>query len=720
MHAAMRRDCVHPLTKLFFYDADSGEIYYDEIGKYVEMLLKRGAKTKKLDGFGTLGIENRRNIYAAGIDPVTHSLVKRKIKYFIKGPETKEWVKVTTATNREYVMTPTHKFMHIGGGDFKFKNAKEVKEGDKTAVLEKFNFESGARQIDIVKLFLEGLSEKEKEEVFVDLGGKEVRLSKLNNIDYSTGNIRWRFSKHKIPTIFKITPEFLRILGYYASEGYIRKNKWVSQISFRICNKEMQEHLINIIEKVFGIKCSVGEEKSKITICSKIIYYLFKLIGVGEGAYEKRVPSFLFGLPKELVKEYVSAYFEGDGSIIKAKKVIAFYSVSRALLDDFALLLAKFGILGRYFRTGLRLPGKKVLERYKELGKEPKKHTLNHLVLGKYDSFLLGKILNLVNKKKAESIRYLQPIELRHIRYNGRQVLLNAKSDYVEDYVKKVEIIQDVKNSYCVEVEWQDERERNILWGEQMINTRCDGDEAAVMLLLDVLLNFSRKFLPSHRGGTQDAPLVLNARIRAGEVDDQILDLEVGEYPLELYELAEQGKHSSEVKLENVKKRLKEGKDPFTNSLFTHDCSNFNNGIVNSSYKYLPSMKDKVEKQMEVADKLRSLNPADVARLVIDRHFIRDIRGNLRKFSQQEFRCSKCNEKYRRPPLVGKCIKCGGNVIFTISKGSIVKYLEPALQLAEKYQIPAYIKQSLELTKSYIESIFGRDSEKQSELKKWF
>jgi DNA polymerase II large subunit len=130
-------------------------------------------------------------------------------------------------------------------------------------------------------------------------------------------------------------------------------------------------------------------------------------------------------------------------------------------------------------------------------------------------------------------------------------------------------------------------------------------------------------------------------------------------------------------------------------------------------------MKEKVGKQMEVADKLRSLIPSDVAKLVIDRHFIRDIRGNLRKFSQQEFRCSKCNEKYRRPPLVGKCIKCGGNVIFTISHGSIIKYLEPAMQLAEKYAIPAYMKQSLELTKGFIESIFGKDKEKQSELQKW-
>jgi len=248
----------------------------------------------------------------------------------------------------------------------------------------------------------------------------------------------------------------------------------------------------------------------------------------------------------------------------------------------------------------------------------------------------------------------------------------------------------------------------------------CDGDEAAVMLLLDVLLNFSRKFLPNHRGGTQDAPLVLNARIRAGEVDEQILDFELGKYPLALYELAEQGKHSSEVKIETVRSRLKEGKETFSDIFFTHDCSNFNLGVINSSYKTLPTMQEKVTSQMELVEKLRAVDTGDVARLIIDRHFIRDIRGNLRKFSQQEFRCSKCNEKYRRPPLSGRCWKCSGNIIFTISEGSIVKYLEPALQLANKYDVPAYIKQSLELTKSYIESIFGREKEKQESIARWF
>ncbi len=248
----------------------------------------------------------------------------------------------------------------------------------------------------------------------------------------------------------------------------------------------------------------------------------------------------------------------------------------------------------------------------------------------------------------------------------------------------------------------------------------CDGDEVAVMMLLDVLLNFSRQYLPAHRGGTQDAPLVLNAKINAGEVDDQILDFELGLYPLELYELAEQGKHSSELKIETVKTRLRNGENPFKNTKFTHDSSDFNLGVVNSSYKVLPTMQEKVAHQMGLVERLRAVDTSDVARLIIDRHFIRDIKGNLRKFSQQQFRCVKCNEKFRRPPLDGKCTKCTGKIIFTISEGSIIKYLEPALSLAEKYAVPDYVKQNLELTKKYIESIFGKEKEKQEALGKWF
>jgi len=248
----------------------------------------------------------------------------------------------------------------------------------------------------------------------------------------------------------------------------------------------------------------------------------------------------------------------------------------------------------------------------------------------------------------------------------------------------------------------------------------CDGDEAAAMLLMDLLLNFSRKFLPAHRGGTQDAPLVLNTKISAGEVDDQILDFVLGKYPLELYEKAEQGKHSSEVEIETVKSRLSEGKDPFLGIEFTHSTDDFNAGVVNSSYKILPTMREKVEAQMLLCKKLRAVDTADVARLIIERHFIRDTRGNLRKFSMQVFRCVGCNEKFRRPPLMGRCTKCGGKIIFTISEGSILKYMQPALDLARDYGASKYLIESLELTEMYIQSIFGKEKEKQVGLNEFF
>ena len=245
----------------------------------------------------------------------------------------------------------------------------------------------------------------------------------------------------------------------------------------------------------------------------------------------------------------------------------------------------------------------------------------------------------------------------------------------------------------------------------------ADGDEAAVMLFMDLLLNFSRKFLPAHRGGTQDAPLVLNIQIRAGDVDDQILDFESGPYTLELYELSEQGKHSSEVKsIETIKTRLKIGKDPLTGIPFTHGCEDFNHTVLNSSYKSLPTMGEKVEKMMELCTRIRALDVSDVARLMIERHFIRDTRGNLRKFSQQGFRCTTCNGKYRRPPLVGKCNKCGGRLIFTISEGSVLKYMQPALDLARKFKVTPYLLENLEMTEMFIESMFGKEKEKQSKL----
>ncbi len=248
----------------------------------------------------------------------------------------------------------------------------------------------------------------------------------------------------------------------------------------------------------------------------------------------------------------------------------------------------------------------------------------------------------------------------------------------------------------------------------------CDGDEASVTLLMDSLLNFSRQFLPNNRGATQDAALVLTSYLIPSEVDDMVFDLDIAKrYPLEFYEACLQYKQPWDVEIEQLGKRLKtEGQ--YEKMGFTHDVDDINLGVRCSAYKTIPSMQEKLKGQMELAEKIRAVDTSDVARLVIEKHFIRDIKGNLRKFSQQIFRCVNCNQKYRRPPLIGKCTKCGGKIIFTISEGSIIKYLEPAISLADKYDLPSYLKQSLELTKRRVEGIFGKEKDKQIALGQWF
>ncbi|MEM4336989.1 MAG: DNA polymerase II large subunit [Candidatus Woesearchaeota archaeon] len=248
----------------------------------------------------------------------------------------------------------------------------------------------------------------------------------------------------------------------------------------------------------------------------------------------------------------------------------------------------------------------------------------------------------------------------------------------------------------------------------------CDGDENCVILLMDAFLNFSRQYLPDKRGGrTMDAPLVLTYILNPSEVDDMIHKMDVvSRYPLEFYEACLEYKNAWEVKIEKVGDRLG-NESQYEGIFFTHDTDNLNSGVKCSAYKILPTMEEKIKGQMEIAKKVRAVNEEDVAHLVIEKHLIKDVRGNLRKFSMQKFRCSTCNESYRRPPLAGKCLKCGGKIIFTISEGSIVKYLEPSITLAKKYVTSNYLSQILELTRRRIESVFGKQKDKQTGISNW-
>ncbi len=243
-----------------------------------------------------------------------------------------------------------------------------------------------------------------------------------------------------------------------------------------------------------------------------------------------------------------------------------------------------------------------------------------------------------------------------------------------------------------------------------------DGDQDSVLLLMDGLLNFSNEYLPTHRGGRMDAPLVFTVALVPNEIDDEIYEMEtVTEYPLELYEKTFRPIMPESISIERVKNRL--GKpNQYSNLGYTHETTQFDAGPIRSKYVTMQSMADKIKTQAKLQGKIEALDFKDSLEIVMMSHFLPDLIGNTRSFSRQTMRCTKCNSKFRRVPLRGKCMKCGGNLILTINEGGVKKYLEIAKEMIHTYDLSDFLKQRIALVEEEIHSVFKPEKTKQKAL----
>lgn len=243
-----------------------------------------------------------------------------------------------------------------------------------------------------------------------------------------------------------------------------------------------------------------------------------------------------------------------------------------------------------------------------------------------------------------------------------------------------------------------------------------DGDQDSLLLLMDALLNFSQKYLSHKSGGRMDAPLVFTIILNPSEVDDEVHKMEAcWELPLELYEKA-QNVCEPNVLVNTVKDLL--GKtNQYSGMGFTHNTELFDEGPKTSRYIQLKTMDEKIQRQNTLQKKIMAVNAKDALEKVMGSHFLPDIIGNARAFSRQTFRCTACNEIYRRVPLSGKCYKCGkSNIILTIHEGSVRKYLKIAQNMARQENLSPYLIQRLDMIEKEINSVFKSDAVQQKGL----
>ncbi len=252
----------------------------------------------------------------------------------------------------------------------------------------------------------------------------------------------------------------------------------------------------------------------------------------------------------------------------------------------------------------------------------------------------------------------------------------------------------------------------------------CDGDEDGVMLLLDPLLNFSRHYLPSKIGGRMDATLVIGTKIDPNEIDAEAHNIDtLYNYPLEFYEATERYSTPSNIEpIMNLIKNRLGTPEQYENIGYNIPTNDINEGPKVSAYKLYETMDEKIDAQLELAKLISAVSAKKVAKKILATHFNPDILGNLRKFAVQGFRCVKCNEKFRRPPLSnsGKCPKCGNRIILTVNRGGIEKYIHRAISLCNNFNLDNYTKQRMELIEEYVESLTNNPKIKQYKLSDFF
>lgn len=508
-----------------------------------------------------------------------------------------------------------------------------------------------------------------------------------------------------IPRVVERDGPFGRLVGWYIAEGSARSGA-VNQVDIAASDHAVQQDIADAVHHVFGLR--VRPQRTRVTLSGRLLHHLFtRILRLGENAHAKCIPTWAAAAPTSLRRELLSACFAGDGSVEAGRLHVAYHTVSRPLLRDLQTQLATFGIASR-IRQEDRVAGGAVAAHARRTGRSVPERRSWSLHIHSEDAVRFAQEVGFALPRKQEA--------LLQVTGKARKSRLVRFGDLALDPVAAVEHVS-CRDEWLYDLEVEDHH--NFLVEDLVLASNCDGDEDAVLLLMDGLLNFSRKMVPDRRGGLMDLPLVLTTRLDPNEVDKEAHNVDtLSRYPLAFFEATTRHAHAKEVA---AIMGLVDGRvgtpGQYEGFGFTHDTRDIAEGPARSAYKVLETMMEKMTAQMELARRIRAVDEADVGAKVIGTHFLPDLMGNLKAFSKQKVRCPQCNAKYRRMPLKGVCLACGNpKLTLTVHEGSVRKYLNISKEVAEKYNIDAYTKQRILLLESAVESLFNNDKVHKSKL----
>jgi DNA polymerase II large subunit len=520
---------------------------------------------------------------------------------------------------------------------------------------------------------------------------------------------------HIVGPYIDFNKDLVRLIGYLISEGYIRDENTCYQTNFSVPNPDLRKHVKQLIIDTLESEPYYKKDNHQLVHTGRIHAYLFAYaFGIGKDAYTKRVPSFIFSLPDHYKYDFISALIDGDGSVPSVDSNILYYSVSEKLLTDITLLLNTLGVFCRIRKPSpIGHYGERILKRYEELQKSPKRSVVHKIAIRGPDLWILEH-LSLHNQEKKNNVERMIQKGFTNRRIikkpDGNYSQLEEYNGIILDSIYEIDVIKKKEPSYCLTVDLNHSPTAYSNFSTiNCLTVNCDGDEDSLILALDAFLNFSKFYLPEIRGGKMDAPLILVANLNPHEVDDESHNVDTSlRYPLSFYEASLAGSSPKTVLplIDMIQNRL-DNQTAYEGFHYSHETSHIFDGPSSTAYKNLTTMEDKVNAQLKVAEIIRAVDVTDVATRIIVNHFIPDLIGNLRRFGSQKFRCTKCNRTYRRIPLSETCPNCNQpNLNLTVFEKSITKYFDMAHNLVNKYNLSEYLKNRLDIIKHNVDSLF--------------
>jgi len=345
-----------------------GKIQIQKIGKLIDELFSKNANLveKSTDGEAEI-LRKGFKIEALSFNPCTLKLSFKPVFSLIRHRVNSEIYKVSLQNGRQVEITPYHSLFTLRKGKVLPIKGSEINIGTPIVVPKIWpEPDEPIEEIDLIdellklpakkteKLYLYNVREilTKNKEIYEKLKpALKQRANRTLTCHYS--NIFYDFKRYnylpfnllreleykdiekfkkkvligacwnkrvRLKPKLKIKREIVELLGIFASEGSIIKNKGLpNRIVFSLGAKEKDliRYTCSLIQKVFGLKvkpCYVHNSARNIAIDSYLVALIFKeIIKTGENSLNKKIPDVIFNLKRKLRERYLIGYLAGDG-----------------------------------------------------------------------------------------------------------------------------------------------------------------------------------------------------------------------------------------------------------------------------------------------------------------------------------------------------------------------------------------------------------------------